>query len=169
MWSFYKKINKKIIIWKLGVNNSRVAKFCYQNMKKFKKNWNKFSGFFFCSFARFFKSIKKMLYASCTVVAEHLFNHWQLFLNPPQENQKTFKKVFQKEEPLFSFFEIFTADVSHFLVTKKHFCCDQKVTKSKFCSKHFKNEKVVPFLKYFFESLFGLWEGIKKKFSIVWF
>jgi hypothetical protein len=59
--------------------------------------------------------------------------------------------MFQKGGPLFLFFEIFTAEFSQFLVTKKTlvFVCRQKVTK--FCRKNFKNcKKCSTFLEHFF-------------------
>ena len=72
------------------------------------------------------------------------------FYPPPPQTEK-------KRGPLFSFFEIFTAEFSHFLMTKKHFFCHQKVTK--LCSENFeKRKKWSPFCFCFF--LFG---GDKKK------
>ena len=71
------------------------------------------------------------------------------------------KKNTPKRE-LFSFFEIFTVEFSHFLWQKNIFCCDQKVTK--LYSENFEKwKKFSPFWVFF--SVWGRGGGIEKKIS----
>ena len=77
-----------------------------------------------------------------------------VILFPPNRKKNT-----QKKGELFSFFEIFTGEFSHFLVTKKVFLFTKKWLNS--AVKISKNEKSSPFFWVFF-FLFG---GIKKKNS----
>ena len=78
---------------------------------------------------------------------------------PPPLNRK---KNTPKKGELFSFFEIFTAEFSHFLVIKKSFFCHQKVTK--LCSENFEKWKK---FSLFGEYFFSVW-GYKKKNSNWW-
>ena len=76
------------------------------------------------------------------------------FLSPPTPPQ-TENKYPKKGRELFSFLEIFTAEFSHFLVTKTKFFCHKKWLNS--AVKISKNEKSSPLF----------WGGIKTKFPLV--
>ena len=126
----FQKKTKKNFFWK--INQNILIHVCALSMKKrfcFQNKWS-------------LKSRKNFFYSP----------------PPPKNSQKKQKKIPQKGEHYFSFFELFAAEFSHFLVTKNVFC-HQKVTK--LCSENFeKRKKVSPFCGIFF--LFG---GQKKNIS----
>ena len=108
----------------------------------------------------FSKNIKKLFFQN--PLSKNIYkekNQSGNFFNPPPPPQ-TEKKIPQKGDNFFSFFEIFTAECSHFLVTKKTFFLSPKSDYT-LQWKFRKTKKVVPFLGYFFFSLGG---GIKKFF-----